>query len=92
MVGMFAYSKAGHDKGTVYLIIREEGEYVYAADGALRTLARPKKKNRKHIQLIKKYRDTALREALLSASPVTDEQIKRAVKLYEQKGRQTEEA
>ena len=33
MTGMFATSLAGHDKGQIYVIIKEEGEYVYLADG-----------------------------------------------------------
>lgn len=33
MTGMFAISKAGHDKGQMYVIIREEGEFAYLVDG-----------------------------------------------------------
>lgn len=55
MVGMLAGSMAGHDKGAIYVIINEDNEYVYLADGKIRTLLRPKKKNKKHIQIIKKY-------------------------------------
>ena len=58
MVGLLAMSKAGHDKGALYVIIREEGEYVYVADGRIRTSDRPKKKNRKHVQIIKKKQIT----------------------------------
>ena len=53
MTGMFATSKAGHDKGNVYFIIREDEEYVYLVDGKIRTLDKPKRKNKKHIQIIK---------------------------------------
>ena len=56
IVGMLATSKAGHDKDSVYVIIREDGEYIYVADGKSRTVERPKRKNKKHIQLIKKKR------------------------------------
>ncbi len=56
IVGMLATSKAGHDKDFVYVIIREDGEYIYVADGKSRTVERPKRKNRKHVQLIKKKR------------------------------------
>lgn len=56
IVGMLATSKAGHDRHSVYVIIREDGEYIYAADGKSRTVERPKRKNKKHIQLIKKKR------------------------------------
>lgn len=56
IVGMLAASKAGHDKDSVYVIIREDGEYIYVADGQNRTADRPKRKNKKHVQLIKKKR------------------------------------
>lgn len=56
LVGMLATSKAGHDKDTVYVIIQEDGEYIYVADGHGRTIERPKRKNKKHIQIIKKKR------------------------------------
>ena len=56
IVGMLATSKAGHDKDSVYVIIREDGEYIYVADGRSRTVDRPKRKNKKHVQLIKKKR------------------------------------
>lgn len=56
IVGMLAISKAGHDKDSVYVIIREDSEYIYVADGRSRTADRPKRKNKKHVQLIKKKR------------------------------------
>ena len=50
MKGRLAFSRAGHDKGKLYLIIRQEGERVWLADGRTRSVQDPKKKNRKHIQ------------------------------------------
>ncbi len=52
MTGKLALSKAGHDKNTLYLIIKEEQDMVYLSDGCGRDLLHPKKKNRKHVQLI----------------------------------------
>ena len=43
-------SKAGHDKNTLYLIIKEEQDMLYLSDGCSRDLLHPKKKNRKHVQ------------------------------------------
>ena len=43
---MLARSKAGHDKGHVYIIMKEDSAYVYLVDGSLRTLDRPKKKKK----------------------------------------------
>ncbi len=51
-VGTLAKSKAGHDKGHVYVIVKADETYVYLADGCVRTLDKPKKKKQKHVQLI----------------------------------------
>lgn len=50
MKGKLAFSKAGHDKGKLYLVIREEGNRVWLSDGKTRGVLAPKGKNRKHIQ------------------------------------------
>ena len=73
MTGMLAASKAGHDRDKVYVIIEEDDEYVYLADGRGRTADRPKKKNKRHIQIIKKiqmekpqggYRDLEIKRTI----------------------------
>lgn len=44
-------SMAGRDKNRLMVIISvKDEEYVYVADGKLRTLARPKLKKKKHIR------------------------------------------
>ena len=45
-----AVSRCGHDKGNVYLIVREEEHRVWLCDGKTRKKKKPKVKNRKHIQ------------------------------------------
>ena len=50
--GMLAKSKAGHDKGHLYVIYDVDETYVYLVDGEIRTIDKPKKKKRKHVQLI----------------------------------------
>lgn len=85
MTGLLATSKAGHDKDSVYVIIREEGEYVYIADGEGRTVEKPKRKNKKHIQLIKKKR---LSE---TADGFNDIDIKRIIKVYQKERKEREE-
>ena len=76
MTGYLAYSLAGHDKGEIFLIIGEEKNYVYVVDGSIRTLDRPKKKNKRHIQIIKNFDRKA---DILS---VTNEEIKHLIKIY----------
>ena len=79
MAGMFAISRAGHDKNTVYIIVREADEYVYVSDGRLKTLENPKKKNKKHIQIMKKGADDILREKLISGQHIYNEEIRKAI-------------
>ena len=47
--GYFASSKAGHDKGTVYMILESDDVYVYLSDGKLRPTDKLKKKKLKHV-------------------------------------------
>ena len=47
-----ARSLAGRDAGIISLILREEDENVFIADGRDRRVETPKKKNRKHVRLI----------------------------------------
>lgn len=81
MTGMLAASKAGHDKGMVYVIIKEEAEYIYLVDGKIRTLAKPKKKNKKHIQVIKKCPDSDLAERIKSGG-ADDITIRKFIQKY----------
>lgn len=75
MTGMLAMSRAGRDKGNVYVIIREEAEYVYLADGKNRTVNRPKRKNKRHIQIIKKIKPR---------EDCGDLEIKRTIRKYQE--------
>ena len=81
MIGFLAYSLAGHDKGEIYLILDETKDYVYVADGLARPIDRPKKKNKRHIQVIKKIDRNA------DISSITNEDIKHIIKLYYKKQR-----
>ena len=68
--GMLVKSLAGHDAGEIYIIVGTEAKYVYLVDGKIRTLDRPKRKKKKHVQLIlKKYNgseadDTVIKKIL----------------------------
>ncbi len=86
MIGMLAYSKAGHDGQTLYMIVGEEDGYVYLSDGRLKPLAHPKKKNKKHIQPVRQDYGGDVRERLLAGKPVRDEEIRRAIKMFQTKG------
>lgn len=55
--GMLARAKAGHDTGRVYVITGVDEAYVYLSDGKLRPSDRPKKKKKKHVQIILEKHD-----------------------------------
>lgn len=90
MIGWMAGSLAGHDKNRIYIIIEETNDYVLLCDGDIRLLDCPKRKKRKHIQVIKKSMDENLMAVLQerrngnsTSNPVAiNEMIKRAIKLY----------
>ena len=81
MRGKLAISKSGHDTDSIYVIVKEEGTCVYLADGRLKTVEKPKKKNKKHIQIIKKL-PKEITEMLPQDREFRNEEIKRAIKLY----------
>ena len=78
--GKLAISKAGHDKGKVYVIINEEEEYVHLVDSKIRTIENPKKKKNKHIQIIHlKDHDLMIEK---ENGTLTNEMIKRIIKMF----------
>ncbi len=51
--GMVVRSRAGHDRGRLYIVIGVESEnYLLLTDGNKRTLANAKRKNTKHVQTV----------------------------------------
>lgn len=83
----FAKTKAGHDKNQIYFLLKEDEEYVYLVNGTTKPLEKPKKKNRKHIQLIK---NLPIEVTEVMEAGTTNENVKRAIKIY-QKSRQESE-
>ena len=84
MTGFLASSKAGHDKDKIYVIIREDKEYVWLADGKYKTNVNLKKKRKKHIQVIKYFNNEEIRTKLLENKEVSDFEIVMALKKYKQ--------
>ena len=73
--GCLVRSLAGHDKGTYYIIVREDARYVYLADGRTKTAAKPKRKKRKHVQFSHKW-DEALAVQFADGAADQDEAIR----------------
>ena len=82
MIGQFAVSKAGHDKGSLYVIVAQAGEFVFLCDGKTKTPEKPKKKKLKHIQPIKRTVEEELLQKLQTGGKIYPEEIRYAVKKY----------
>lgn len=74
--GMLARSKAGHDKGQIYIIKDMDENDVYLVNGENRTCDKPKKKKRKHVQIITERYEIQVAD---------DVAVKRILKLYKEK-------
>ena len=75
----FARSKSGHDKNQIYLIKEKDEKFVYLVNGTTRTLDMPKKKNAKHIQIIK---NLPIEVTEILEENLSDLTVKRAIKQY----------
>lgn len=84
----FAKTKAGHDKNQIYFLLKEDEEYVYLVNGTTKPLEKPKKKNRKHIQLIK---NLPIEVTGIMEAGTTNENVKRAIKIYQKLRQESED-
>lgn len=79
MLGQVVLSKAGKDSGSFYVVLSEEDDFAYIADGRLRKVEKPKKKRFKHLAPTKTvleestYETNALLRAALAKFNQTDE-------------------
>ena len=80
MIGELATSKAGHDKDRLYMIVGEEGECVYLCDGRLRGVEHPKKKKKKHIQIIHSSAQDTLIQNIKQNLPGERDEIDRQIR------------
>lgn len=76
---MLAVSRAGHDRDTLYLVLGEEGDYLWLTDGRRRLLENPKKKKKIHVQIIRHLPE----ELLVQMKEITlDAHVKKILKTY----------
>ena len=69
--GSVVRSMAGHDKGTLYLVLGAEKDRMLLCDGKRRPLDRPKRKSGKHIRKTNTVLDLAGMD--------TDKKVRRAL-------------
>lgn len=81
MTLLMGRSLAGHDKSQVYVILREEGQNYILANGTNRSVLSPKRKNQKHIQLIKNFPEEVL-DISKEENDYRDLWVKRVIRIY----------
>lgn len=82
-LGQLVRSNAGRDCGQVYLIVGfETPACLLLADGRGRKAAAPKKKNIRHISVLKSI-DKGVAAKIASGAAVTDEEIRQAIRSCE---------
>ena len=74
-------SLKGHDKNHVYVIYEETDDGYYLVNGTTKTVSKPKKKNKIHVQLIKNLPESV--EAILrTVESIDDETARKVVDTY----------
>ena len=53
-LGLAVVSLMGHDQDRVYVVIKEDEDFLCLVDGHYRPLAKPKKKRKKHVKVLGK--------------------------------------
>lgn len=81
-IGQVVYSKGGHDKGDVQMIVAVEGDYLFLADGRRRKLEKPKRKKKMHVQPTF-YVEKEVAAKLQEGEYLLDADIKKALKKYQ---------
>ena len=82
-IGQIVFSKRGRDKGAPFIILSMDNEYLYLADGKLRSHTKPKKKKIKHVQPTNTV-SGAVTSAVDSGS-LLDSDLRKAIKEFEDK-------
>lgn len=79
--GQIVFSKSGRDKGRPFIIYDFDDEFIYLVDGDLRKLEKPKKKKKKHIQIVNEI-DYDIKKKLEDNLYLLDADIRKALKSF----------
>lgn len=78
----FAIVTAGHDRRQIYQVLKEDETYVYLVNGKTKTSDNPKKKSKKHIQIIKNLPEEVL--AIMEQNVEENHKVRKAIKCLAQ--------
>ena len=80
-VGDVVLSKRGRDASNYFMVVGVEGDFVYVADGKKHVLAKPKKKNIKHLSYANAHLD-GISDKLQKGLKVFDSEVKSALRQF----------
>ena len=80
-IGTVVRSKAGRDKGDLFIVLRTENNYAYIANGILRKVERPKKKKLMHLQPTN-FVSPLIAELFEASEEVENFQVRKALAEY----------
>ncbi|MCX7715207.1 MAG: KOW domain-containing RNA-binding protein [Clostridia bacterium] len=80
-IGSVVSSKAGRDKGELFVVLALDSEYAMLANGDLRKVDKPKKKKLKHIQKTN-FVSEFIAEKMKSSGKVTNSEVRKALAEY----------
>ena len=69
-------STAGHDQGEIFYVIDMDDQFLYLANGKDRSLDKPKRKKRKHVQKVLRS-ETRVVEKLIHGDKVLNSELRR---------------
>lgn len=76
-------SCAGRDSGQLFFVVELDESYVYLADGKGRRVEKPKRKKRKHVELLPR-RDSRVADKIRSGDKVLNSELRRDLAAFGQ--------
>lgn len=71
-------SIAGRDAGSLFFVLATEGDFLLLADGKSRRVEKPKRKRRKHVELLGESHGL-LAEKIRSSEKITNSELRKAL-------------
>ena len=71
-------SVAGRDAGSLFFVLAAEGDFLLLADGKQRRLESPKRKRRKHVELVQEGGGPAA-DKIRSSEKITNSELRIAI-------------
>ena len=83
-------SIAGRDAGSLFFVLATEGDFLLLADGRRRRVETPKRKRRKHVELVQEGGGPAA-DKIRSSEKITNSELRKALAACTGSGNQDQE-